>query len=162
MCAHIRNSFELSVLFLSLYRCLLVSLNRFQFQWCSYKNLPSLASMDNQLPAIKIDAKTEERILESSTLAARAIEPTASSCIDENYCYELNTWLLLLFFFYFARHWTTQVEYASKTSHMPLLARLWTMNEQARNKQTNLLSFRVVFHRFSGCYHTLFTLCVCV
>lgn len=82
----------------------------------------------------------------SSTLAARAIEPTVSSCIDENYCcYELDA------SFFFARHWTTQVEYAWKTiSHATVSsAEQWT---NKRNKQTNLLSFR----RFSDCYFALF------
>lgn len=53
--------------------------------------------------------------------------------------------------FFFARHWTTQVEYAWKTiSHATVSsAEQWT---NKRNKQTNLLSFR----RFSDCYFALF------
>lgn len=45
-------------------RCLLVSFNRFQFQWCSWIYLHWLAYTDNWLPALKIDAKTVERTLE--------------------------------------------------------------------------------------------------
>lgn len=81
----------------------------------------------------------------SSTLSARAIEHTASSCIDENYgCYELDASFL-------ACHRTTQVEYAWKTreSHMPLLAPL-------NNERTSATSKLICYHFAVSqtCYYT--------